>query len=350
MKILNKIKQFYQNVFISILPSSTQTFVYVSIEKNKKSNVIHKESFNTSSSNKALEEYVNRYTQITPLFYVAVFCNVKEQGAISSCSHNELEKFTDISTSITICSDNRWSAFASIKEVDDVNSTYKAFGLDYLISPFSIIETFFHEKIDSGIAIYALILEDCIYTSIYKESKLLYAHRGDFDDIEEQNSHEDEDGDKSTTSMDFDLETMDFDDEFHLDDIEMIDDFDNLDDLSNIEDLDSADDLDEFEQNETPETSVDLDSDPSSAKDSLANLDLNFKRFLIIQDSLKSFYSNPNYDSQFIEQIYTADAIHCSDEFKSYLEDELFLTVYSRTIDINSTMVDMTRQEVRDAS
>ncbi len=73
-----------------------------------------------------------------------------------------------------------------------------------------------------------------------------------------------------------------------------------------------------------------------------------YQRFLLIQNSLNTFYKDPKYESQFVETIYIADSVGVSSELENYLEDEMFLNVTITKIDLAEAMLDMAKAEINE--
>ena len=167
------------------------------------------------------------------------------------------------------------------------------------------------------------------------------------------------------TSLSFELEDDDLDEGIELDDINAIEDLDGLDDLNDIEDLDGLDDLNDIEDLDTLDEIEDFSDVPAGADErvaqeqrsevqnevsSLEGFNHDFKRFQLIQSALQSFYSDPKYENRFIESVYIADSCSVSDDLKYYLEEELFLKVYIRRIELAAEIVDLAKAEVQYAS
>ena len=132
-----------------------------------------------------------------------------------------------------------------------------------------------------------------------------------------------------------------------LDDIESMNDIEGLDDFGEIEDLDEIDDIDEFAEFEEFEESQDDEfleddlvvEDPSSFND-------DYQRFLVIQGAVGRFYKDSKYKSKFIETVYIADAIGVSPDLKTYLEEEMFLSVFIRHVNLGSEIIDLAKAEL----
>jgi hypothetical protein len=65
----------------------------------------------------------------------------------------------------------------------------------------------------------------------------------------------------------------------------------------------------------------------------------------MIQNALDLFYKNAHYESIFIETAYLADATATASELQNYLEEEMFMSVFVRKIDILKTLCDFAKAE-----
>jgi hypothetical protein len=127
-----------------------------------------------------------------------------------------------------------------------------------------------------------------------------------------------------------------------LEEIDIDDDSVGFDDFTNIEDLDDTDSIDEFsEEQEIREISAKEEQHVSSD-----GFNEDYQRFSLIQSALSAFYKDPKYNSQFIENIYIADGVGVSGDLKNYLEEEMFLSVFIRKIDLGAALCDMAKAEI----
>ena len=135
------------------------------------------------------------------------------------------------------------------------------------------------------------------------------------------------------------------DNSINLEDID-VDEIDELEEFGDIEDLDAIEDIDEFAeikdevQNVTQEVKEEyLPEDDTGFND-------DYQRFSLIQDAIRDYYKDDRYNSKFIENIYIADSIGVSSDLKRYLEEEMFLNVYIRQIDLSAEVCDMAKAEL----
>jgi len=144
-------------------------------------------------------------------------------------------------------------------------------------------------------------------------------------------------------------------DDQHIEDIELdldesidldnIDAMDSLEDFGDIEDLDSFDDIDEFAE---PEEQKDLmENDSEAPVEAVEGFNEDYHRFSLIQSSINDFYKDSKYNSKFVEDIYIADAVGVSGDLKRYLEEEMFLNVFVRQLDLPSELCEIAKAELK---
>jgi len=136
------------------------------------------------------------------------------------------------------------------------------------------------------------------------------------------------------------------DDSIDLEDIDAIEDIDLFDDFGDIEDLDSIEDIDEFSESKDLEEEFhqELEEVPLNEADGFNE---DYQRFALIQSAVNHFYKDERYESEFIENIYVADGIGVSRDLKRYLEEEMFLSVYIRKIELVSSICELSRLELK---
>lgn len=255
-----------------------------------------------------------------------------------SCDDKEFSKYSDLETSQVICH-NGWSSFTSKVDLINFDKKYAAFGLDFVFSPYTILKNFFKDKINSQAALFVLVQEDSLIVTVFEDSMLKYSEYVNMkiDKLDESLSIIDTDKDE----LDFDLDDLNA---VNLEEIDVDDDLEDLDDLADIEDLDSIDDLEDF-------TEVKVQSPKPSAvrgyKEDMSGVGFNedYKRFSAIQSALNQFYNDRKYESKFIESIYIAAACDMENDLKNYLEEELFLKVYVRQLNMCEEMLDLVKRE-----
>ncbi|MBE0514871.1 hypothetical protein [Sulfurimonas sp.] len=326
----------YTKVFINIIVENLQTVVYVEVCSKKEVLQSTHKIFETTTINSKMYEFVRSFFKETPFCYISVLDKSSNQGAVPTCAPSEMEKYCDINASEYICYSDKWAFYTSEYDLEATKHEYRSIGLDFIFSPFAIMANFFKDKIDSSLSMFVLVEDNYLSFSIFDNSKLLYGkylnmqHHKDDEDMLIDSLLEDEDVSLGIKGID-------------IEDMSLDDDSTDFDDFTNIEDLDSADDMDEFSEMHEVQEIVESDVDISSE-----GFNEDYQRFSLIQSALNTFYKDPKYESQFIETIYIADGIGTSSELKSYLEEEMFLNVYVRKIDLGVAVCEMAKAEANE--
>ncbi len=339
--MINKILEtLYTKVFVNIIVQEPNSEVYIEVCSKTEVLDSYSSTFKTTSINSEMYEYIKEYIKLSPFFYISILDKSPDQGAVPTCDKNEMGKYIDTKLTKTICYSNKWASYTHGDSLKDLKYEYRSIGVDFIFSPFKILTDFFKDKIDTNLAIFVLIESRHLSLTVFDNSSLLYA---EYLDIKEESYSDDEmmdDGldDEEDNDMLLDMGTIDLEDI----DVELEDEDHSLDDFSNIEDLDSGDDIEEFsEAQEIKEIvehqEVDINGD---------GFNEDYQRFLLVQDSINSFYNDDRYDSQFIETIYIADSVGVSSDLKKYLEEEMFLSVVVRKMELSHELSSIARMEL----
>jgi hypothetical protein len=334
------LERFYRKIFIAIVQDGGGHDIRVVAKKQKK--VLYKEHrrFEGDSSYKDSVAYLQKYLDESPLHYVALLNPQAKQGALPECSSHDVDDMVEIKNSKTLCRKDQWLLYCSLGELDTLQMHYKSIGLDFIFSPFSILEHFFADKIEGSFALYALAQKDSFSVAIFENGKLEYAHHYS---TSEKNRLASEDENNISEFAVGIKEEDEAENGISLDDIESLDDLDileELDDLSNIEDLDSLDEIVEFSEDEpTYEEKRQISSHSDDIKQEMDRFNNDYYHFELIQRTLVRFYGGMRCNNRFIETIYVADGYGSGSELKHYLEEELFLNVLIRHIDVADEVI-----------
>jgi len=354
MKLSNLIKSLYQQVFIGIVVQKNQAEVCVHRIKGKKLEKELSQSFDITQAKPSAElnAFVERQMQESPFSYVAVLSDIKNQGALPTCSMHEAENFSDLSSCVTLCSTDSSMVYAEKSELTSLQKRFHKNGLDFIFSPFLILSHFFEEKLDGKTALFVLIQKDSLSLSIFNEGKLLFSKYILLSPRLEPELMQEE---HSQMQLDMDL---DFDEEedtlsIDLDDIDALDELDALDDLDNLQDLDDLDDIDDIEDFEeslseaVEQSEIALEEAKVKHESKGENFGDDYKHFQTIQKTLSEFYADEKYNNQFVEEIYIATACEGGQELVRFLEEELFVSVFKRQINLEKELVQMAIREVK---
>ena len=346
--MLDKIGSFlYHKVFVNIYIKDDSINIYVEKNSSKTLVLSDEKNFKTNTVDENIINYINSFTKDTPYFYISILDPSTTQGAAPTCEHIEIDKFYDKALSKYGCYKNKWSYYTSKYDLDEVNSNFREIGLDFIFSPFIILANFFQDKIDSNLSIFLLIQESSIALSIFDNSNLLFAQYLNLkNEFESESFSIDDDNDDEITLDEVQEESID------LDSVDVDDSLDDLDVFGDIEDLDSIEEIDEFTDvdDELEEEDIALNNHSNknhSLSESEELFDEDYQMFSAVQGSIKTFYEDERYNSEFIENIYIADSIGVSGDLKSYLEEEIFLNVYIRQIDLGSEISKLAQVELK---
>lgn len=325
----------YTKVFINIIVENLQTVVYVEVcSNNSVLQSMHK-YFDTTAMNSRMYEFIHAYYKESPFCYISILDKSPLQGAIPTCDVKEMSKYFDINSSEYRCFSKDWAFYTSEYDLEAIKHEYRSIGVDFIFSPFVIMANFFKDKIDTTLAMFVLLEDNYISFSVFDNSKLLYAeylnmeHHKESDDLSME-SPLDDDEEISLGIDSIDLEEIDIDGNSA-----------GFDDFTNIEDLDDSETIDEFsEEQEIKEIVTMEEYVPADG------FNEDYQRFSLIQGALNTFYKDSKYDSKFIENIYIADGVGVSGDLKNYLEEEIFLNVYVRKIDLSVALCNMAKAEI----
>lgn len=329
----------YLKVLVNIILKRSESTVYIELLSNK--NVIEsiEKTFATRSINEKMLDFILGYTNESPFYYVAILDTSSAQGAIPTCSKNQIGLFHNVTSSEHRCFKEKWTYFTSQADLYSLERYYKPIGIDFVFSPFVLLAEFFKDKIDSHLAMFVLVEENYLSLAIFDNSELLFAKHLDVQ------KRRDEDAvlvyEESADELDFDI-----DEGIDLEDINVTDDIDSLDDFGDIEDLDTLEEINEFADSRDLEEEFHQDQIQESSTNASESFSEDFQRFLLIQSSVKNFYVEDKYKSAFIENVYIADGFGITLDLKRYLEEEMFLSVYVRKIDLGMQVCELAKAEL----
>jgi len=333
----NFLEALYHKVIVNIVIKRSSCDVY--IEMCSKKALINSEmkSFDTTILNESMLEFIASYTKESPYSYLSILDMSPDQGAIPTCTKNRLPLYKDLASYEFKCLEENWTYYTSKSDLYEIEKVYKQVGVDFIFSPFTLLYKFFEDKVKSSFALFILVQDSFVSLSIFEDSLLVYAEHLDME-----------------TSIDDELLSQVMDDDeieleesggINLEEVDVIDDMEDLEDFGDIEDLDSLEEIDEFSQSQDIEEEFyEADEPIIESDDDSFNED--YQRFSLIQTSLGHYYKDKRYESQFVENVYIADGVGVSSDLKRYLEEEMFLNVYIRHLDIAMEVCALAKEEL----
>ncbi len=333
----------YRKIFIAIVPGSEETEVSVAAYKQKKKLYGETRRFSGEWTVDEIQRYVRKFTEETPLHYVAVLNPDSNQGALEGCSIHEISDSEEMSGTKTICRNQKWTLYASVKELSALKKRFSKIGVDYVFSPFSILEHFYADKIEGKLSMFVLAQKDSLSIAFFDGGKLEYAHHYPM------HRETGEMGSEEITNIGFSIgvEEEEPNRGINLDQIEMLDDLEiieDLEDLSDIEDLDALEEIAEFSEEE-PLFEEKSGKETSESKEQPDRFGDDFYRYELIEKTLVRFYGSEHCNNRFVEMAYIADAYGSGNDLKKFLEEELFLHVIIRKIDLGEEVISLALSE-----
>lgn len=312
----------YPRVYINIVLGLDKMNIYAEVVSNK--GIIDSEYivFDGIVMQKHIERFFDKFIEASPYHYISLLDASSYQGAIGSCKEDEIAKVCDMPTILHKCRDNL-SYYTSKYELKKLQDSLAPIELDFLFSPFSILCEFFKDKLDSKTTAFVLIEQRYLSFAVFDHKKLLFARHLDL------NAH------KKTLAKAKNPQSLDFGG-INIDDISL--DMEDNGFEHALTEIDMNSDLEDFDEH------IDVKGD-NEVEFSQENLADDYERFVLIRDTLEEFYNAPSSGSEFVESIYIASPLESTSSLKSYIEDELFLNVYVRKIDLVLSLCDLAKAE-----
>lgn len=343
--MISKFKSFlYTQVYINILPATKKTIIYIEEVQSNGSSKSYEEVFDSTKKNE-INECIKIHARKSPIHYISILDNSISQGATPTCSSKDMAAFCDLGESNHICYGEQWGYYTSKLDILALQNKYKKVGLDFIFSPFLLIADFFKDKISTETALFVLVEKDSISLSIFDNSRLLFAEHLD---IGNDTEFEDELSMNDDVSLDEDLEldVNDDDNGIDLEEINVMDDLDSLEEFDDIEDLETFDDMDDFAEDEPQEIGESAAAvAPELSMDNESSFGEDYHRFSLIQSSINNFYKDDRFDSDFILKVYIADGVGVTQELKKFLQEEMYLDVVIRKIDLGARICELAKVE-----
>lgn len=331
----------YLKIFVNIVVYRSKTLVYVeACNKDKVINSVE-ESFDTVELSTKMYNFIKSHTDESPFHYISILDTSASQGAAPTCKSKEIAQFFDSGTSKQLCYADRWTYYTSGPDLHLLQKEYGSLGVDFVFSPFVILAKFFKDKIDTHMSMYILIEDSFLSLAVFDHSELLFAEHLDMEHNKDSDELLMDDG--SMQNLEFELESS-----VNLDDIDIEDDIGELDDFGDIEDLDDFEDINEFSEiKEDEEEFIEDEEDLEYPTNEADGFNEDYQRFSLIKSSLNHFYKDDKYKSQFVESVYIADGVGISSDLKRYLEEEMFLSVFIRRVDLCAEVCELAKAELK---
>ncbi|MBN2964682.1 hypothetical protein JWV37_07810 [Sulfurospirillum sp. T05] len=344
-------QRYFSNLFVAVVIENSQCHLLAKVIKNGKTKRTYEAAFDNPDPDRLdykIIEYIKHKEADCLDMYVAYFLDAMGQGVVPTAHVAEFGRYSvDAKHVRQIKMDDDWSVYASYIEVNWAQGLFDNLGLDLLYSPFVLLHKCVKkEGFPARPTLYMYNHQDSFAIAIYKGTKVLFGAffrtTGDeeqkLDDGLEPNEWEEAEEEKGVENL------------VQLDEIDDTEDYQSLDDL---DDLDSVEamvrDEEDGEQSFDEGSLQDIDVE-KSAKDSEHSMALFGRSMLMykyIKSSIEEFYQNPNYESDFIEDIVIFDNYETSQTVFDMLENELLVRIELQKIKTLELMLEMAQKDVR---
>lgn len=321
---MNKIlKPFIKVCFINIYFTNEKAMILVEISKNNVVFSKEKKEFEHCTIADGLSSNLIKYLKNMQILYDFTYISILDTCAMQGAFSNNLVGYKTKYLKDNIISKEILNKifYTSVTNITTLKKTFKQTGIDFILSPFSIIDKFKNNLyLDGKDRAFILNSFSFVCISIYNKNQLKFTSFFTLllsNEIESIDEHEEE------------LVIEKEDDE----NIVQLDDLDDT--------LFSEDDVD---------TQVLLDEVDNENNDEIDSEDLDIfardmKMIEYLKNSISEYYKNELYDSDFIEEIIVYSDIKMSKEATGMIEDDMFLSAKVEDKSILNILNKMTREE-----
>jgi len=320
MSLFNTLKKRLTNQFLSIIVYEESCNIKQKIIKGSK--MLHKEEFNFDIKSKdalgaKVTSFINSLQDEYENTYIALFLNSPGQGVIPGCDESKLERFHIDKKSVkTICKEKSFLMYSTWIDIKWADKLFKKTGLDFIFSPFLVLDFFISKSMKkesynpNETVLYLLNSKNSITMMIMHGTKLLY-------------------GSFFNTSTEDELLNIDYDNEIESMGMEELD-------LDNIDEMGMDDILDVSNSSNYVSTILD---------DSISLSEQDERIIKYINASLKEFYEDELYESDFITVTKIYDDVGINEGILKFLENDLLLDTSAENISISDVVLELSIKE-----
>ena len=166
------LESFLPKLFIVLIPSPKGTYLYG--ELRKKGKPIKLYDLELVESTVALEKQIKKLEKESSHTYIAYLDTEAEQGLLTGCRGSEE---IDQSSIEKICIDNGWGLFINKDDLFERQRSFKNIGLDFLFSPFSLLYSFYDQKVKIDDGLYLLLTGNLVVSTVFKDGAMIFAQQ-----------------------------------------------------------------------------------------------------------------------------------------------------------------------------
>ncbi len=336
-KLTQIIQKKFSNVFMAIIPEKNEYIIKYKILKNGKilDNDIKKftkgESGELSSE---MKKFIMFFQNEYKFVYIAFLLDSLGQNCFSSC---DLEKIKNnniiLDNIIYICIDNKWIIYTSKADIKTIRDIFNETGIDFIYSPYLILyKNIKDKKYNRKDILHMIYMEDSLSILIKDKDEVIF---NAFFKIPYKEFTFDDEGDlKPEEDIDKDIQGI------NLDTIESEDE-----EYEGFVDIVKLEEDDDLENDKDILESAKKDLEFSSLNDlELYGRDTIIFKFL--KSAIEEYYNNDKYNSEFLENIVIYNDSNISNDIITMIENDLFLDVEIKSIDVKESMINISIEEV----
>lgn len=350
MSIKTVLQKYFENLFIAVMFNDNECVIYGKVYKNGLIQHTFTKTFTVElpfeTLNKHVEEYLLTLQDEYRFVYITYLLDGLGQGAFEGVKLEDFEKFSvDKNSVYHLPMKNKWSIYASFIEVKWAQGLFEEAGLDFVFSPFMVLNEFIATKKQTNKSTcYILNCQNFFALAIVKESQLLF---GALFKIQTESvlQHSDEVNDWENEQKEEEIISQSEIPELGLNDeqeaMEEMTDLSALDDLNDLQSTDSFSDIDD--------KTIGYFNGLEEMKEEDISLELYGRDLMVykyLRSSLEEYYHNTVYTSEFVEEIVIFDDYEMSSDLIRQLEDELMMDVEIHKVSVPEKMNDLAIQEV----
>ena len=193
IEIVKKLVSKLPHLFVAVIIRNKECIIKHRLLKDKKIAFEYKMKFDLFNQEQlSLEaiDYINSLQNKYHFSYISYYLNRDNQGALSGTEEADFKRLDiDYGGVDKLFFNNKWSVYSSSKEINWTKNYFKEVGIDFIFSPFILIEYFIKKEIkEGGMQLFLLYDKDSIALSIYYGQKFLYSNffkNGKFEEGEE---------------------------------------------------------------------------------------------------------------------------------------------------------------------
>lgn len=274
--------------------------------------------------------YLQEQSKKAHFSYLSYLLHTERQWALPT-NKTPSDFNVDAKNSFVIRMPNNWSIFIPNYELNDISVFLNNISLDLAYSPFSLLyeQILQHQQKDKN-TLYIYFQDDCVSVLIFKNQTMRFGMF--FENTLKIAQIKDTLLDPVDTT---DIDTLIANEEEKMESFGILDDFDNIEleqkedfsDIQNIEDTDEDEEID-------LETSVTIMGKVARLLDN-------------IHESLQDYYSNPLYDSDFIDSIVIFDGVGIDINMTEGIKNEFLIEPLIFPINVSEDILKLVKRDLR---